>query len=174
MTNNQKNQVAAMNASGMTIDEIVIDTGIDRQEVEKFVEKRNSKRKTISAETKQAVIEWYQSGHTETMCAKKFGISPASAHRIIATAKEKEPTAAATATDSDVKTLQVQDTTKTAESQVLRGVEMIGVMQSMLLAAEGDFGAEVDIMALKADSDTAELVFRYGGKAYQLSFGIAF
>lgn len=51
---------------------------------------------------------------------------------------------------------------------------MIGVMQSMLLAAEGDFGAEVDIMALKADSDTAELVFRYGGKAYQLSFGIAF
>ncbi len=173
MTNEQKFQVAAMNASGMTVDEIVRDTKIDRQEVEDLIKERNDKRKTISETTKRAVIEWYQSGHTEKECAKKFGISPASAHRIIATAKEKEPTAAATATDSDVKDLQIQDSTKTAESQALRGVEMIGVMQSMLLAAEGDFGAEVDIMALKADSDTAELVFRYGGTAYSVQFGLA-
>ena len=33
--------------------------------------------------------------------------------------KEKEPAAAATATDSDVNTLQVQDTTSTAECQAL-------------------------------------------------------
>lgn len=121
MTNEQKFQVAAMNASGMSIDEIVLDTKLDRQEVEDLVKERNDKRKTISEATKRAVVEWYQSGHTEKACAKKFGISPASAHRIIAAAKEKEPTAAATATSSDVKTLQIQDSTVSAESQALEG-----------------------------------------------------
>lgn len=123
MTNEQKNQVAAMNASGMSIDEIVLDTGIGKQEVADFVAERNVKRKTISEQTKQAVVEWYQSGHTEKMCAKKFGISPASAHRIIAAAKEKEPAAAATATDSREITVQVKDSTKTAESQALESAK---------------------------------------------------
>ena len=173
MTNEQRNQVAAMNASGMTVDEIVIDTGIGKHEVEEFVKERNNKRR-ISAETKRAVIEWYQSGHTELMCAKKFGISPASAHRIITAVKEKEPTAAATATDSDVNTLQVQDTTSKPESQALRGVEVIGLMQTMLLGIEESFGYNVDIMSLRADSEQAHLMFRYGGTDYVLSFGLAF
>lgn len=174
MTNEQKNQVAAMNASGMSIDEIVLDTGLGKQEVADFVAERNVKRKTISEQTKQAVVEWYQSGHTEKMCAKKFGISPASAHRIIAAAKEKEPTAAATATDSDVKTLQVKDSTVSAESQALRGVEVIGLMQTMLLGIEESFGYNVDITSLRADSEQAHLMFRYGGTNYVLSFGLAF
>lgn len=123
MTNEQRNQVAAMNASGMSIDEIVLDTGLGKQEVADFVAERNVKRKTISEQTKQAVVEWYQSGHTEKMCAKKFGISPASAHRIIAAAKEKEPAAAATATDSREITVQVKDSTKTAESQALESAK---------------------------------------------------
>ena len=123
MTNEQKNQVAAMNASGMSVDEIVLDTGIAKNEVEKFVEERNSKRKTISAETKQAVVQWYQRGNSEAMCAKKFGISPASAHRIIACAKEKEPTTAATAADSEEKISQVECTTKSAESQALKAAK---------------------------------------------------
>lgn len=59
MTNEQKNQVAAMNASGMSIDEIVLDTGLGKQEVADFVAERNVKRKTISEQTKQAVVEWY-------------------------------------------------------------------------------------------------------------------
>jgi len=121
MTNEQKFQVAAMCNEGMSIDEIVLDTKLDRQEVEDLVKERNDKRKTISEATKRAVVEWYQSGNTEKQCAKKFGISPASAHRIIAAAKEKEPTAAATAIDSDVKTLQVKDSTVSAESQALEG-----------------------------------------------------
>lgn len=180
MTNEQRFQVAAMNASGMSIDEIVLDTKLDKQEVEDLVKERNDKKgkrgHPISNQTRQAIIQWYQSGHKVAETAKKFGIDPKTVKAAVGLlpAKEKEPTAAATATDSDVKTLQVQDSTKTAESQALRGVEMIGVMQSMLIAAEGDFGAEADIMALKADSDTAELVFRYGGKAYSLQFGLAF
>lgn len=174
MTNEQKNQVAAMNASGMSIDEIVLDTGLGKQEVADFVAERNVKRKTISEQTKQAVVEWYQSGHTEKMCAKKFGISPASAHRIIAAAKEKEPAAAATATDSREITVQVKDSTKTAESQALRGVEVIGLMQTMLIGIEESFGYNVDITSLRADSEQAHLMFRYGGTVYVLSFGLAF
>lgn len=170
MTNEQRNQVAAMNASGMTVDEIVIDTGIGKHEVEEFVKERNNKRR-ISAETKRAVIEWYQSGHTELMCAKKFGISPASAHRIITAVKEKEPAAAATATDSAVKTLQVQDTTSTAESQALKGVIMVSLLQTMLDEA---YGKDAEIMSLKADSDTAYIAFKYGDTVYSVQFGIAF
>lgn len=174
MTNEQKFQVAAMNASGMSIDEIVLDTKLDRQEVEDLVKERNDKRKTISEATKRAVIEWYQSGHTEKACAKKFGISPASAHRIIAAAKEKEPTAAATATDSKEKIVQVQNTTSKPESQALKGVEVIGLMQTMLIGIEESFGDNVEVMSLKADSDTASIVFRYGGTAYSVQFELAF
>lgn len=171
MTNEQKFQVAAMNASGMTVDEIVQDTKLDRQEVEDLIKERNDKRKTISETTKRAVIEWYQSGHTEKECAKKFGISPASAHRIIATAKEKEPAAAATATDSKENIVQVQNTTGSAESQALRGVNVLGLMQTML---EEAYGTDAEIMSLKADSDTASIMFRYGGTAYSVQFGLAF
>lgn len=133
----------------------------------------------IPDETRQAVAIDYLAGMQTTKIADKHNISVASVYNIIdevkmSDLKEKEPTAAATATDSKANIVQVQDTTSKSESQALRGVEMIGVMQSMLLAAEGDFGAEVDIMALKADSDTAELVFRYGGKAYSVQFGLAF
>lgn len=174
MTNEQKNQVAAMNASGMSIDEIVLDTGLGKQEVADFVAERNVKRKTISEQTKQAVVEWYQSGHTEKMCAKKFGISPASAHRIIAAAKEKEPTPAPTETDSKEKIVQVQNTTSKSESQALKGVEVIGLMQTMLIGIEENFGDNVEVMSLKADSDTASIVFRYGGTAYSVQFGLAF
>ena len=123
MTNEQKNQVAAMNASGMSIDEIVLDTGLGKQEVADFVAERNVKRKTISEQTKQAVVEWYQSGHTEKMCAKKFGISPASAHRIIAAAKEKEPTSAEAETITKGNYTNYNDTTKSAESQALESAK---------------------------------------------------
>lgn len=135
--------------------------------------------KAIPEETRQGVATDYLAGMSPKEIKDKYNIGESTVYNIISSMKmseltEKEPAAAATATDSKANIVQVQDTTSKSESQALRGVEMIGVMQSMLLAAEGDFGAEVDIMALKADSDTAELVFRYGGKAYQLSFGIAF
>jgi hypothetical protein len=53
-------------------------------------------------------------------------------------------------------------------------VEVIGLMQTMLIGIEENFGDNVDIMSLRADSDTASIVFRYGGTAYDLSFGLAF
>lgn len=124
MTNEQKNQVAAMNASGMSVDEITIDTGLDKQTVADFVAERNAKKKgrghPISEQTKQAIIEWYQSGHPVSQTAKKFGVDPKTVKNALGLLpKEKEPAAAATATDSDVKDLQIQDNTKTAESQAL-------------------------------------------------------
>lgn len=127
MTNEQRNQVAAMNASGMSIDEIVLDTKLDRKEVGDFVaerNKKNGKRAVITPELKQAVIEWYQSGHSEHQTGRKFGIAQSTVHRILA--KEKEPTPAATEVSSEVSSkndtnssVQVQDNTSSAESQAL-------------------------------------------------------
>ena len=131
MTNEQRNQVAAMNASGMSIDEIVLDTKLDRKEVEDFVAERNAKRgkrgHPISAQTKQAIVEWYQSGHNVSQTAKKFGVGQSSAYRIISEAQtEKEPTPAATEASSEVSSkndtnssVQVQNSTFSTESQAL-------------------------------------------------------
>lgn len=180
MTNEQKNQVAAMNASGMSVDEIVIDTRLDKSEVEAFVTERNEKKgkrgHPISAQTKQAIIEWYQSGHKVAETAKKFGVDPKTVKAAVGLlpVKEKEPAPAPTETSSDVKTLQIQDNTGSAESQALRGVEVIGLMQTMLISVEENFGDNVDIISLRADSEQAHLMFRYGGKDYVLSFGLAF
>lgn len=122
MTNEQKNQVAAMNASGMSVDEIVLDTGLDKQEVADFVTERNGKRgRPISEQTRQAIVEWYQSGHPVSQTAKKFGVDPKTVKKAVGLlpAKEKEPAAAATATDSREITVQVKDSTVSAESQAL-------------------------------------------------------
>lgn len=128
MTDVQRNQVAAMNSSGMTVDEIVLDTGLNKEEVELFIAERNNKRKAISETTKKAVIEWYQSGHSEKQCAKKFGISPASAHRIIAGAKEKRPAAAEAKTEPKKKTV-----IPTAEKQALKSAKdkMLAIYETL-------------------------------------------
>lgn len=173
MTNEQKNQVAAMNANGMSIDEIVLDTGLEKQEVADFVTERNDKRgRTISEQTRQAIVEWYQSGHPVSQTAKKFGVDPKTVKKAVGLLpKEKEPATAATAADSREITVQVKDSTKSAESQALRGVNVLGLMQTML---EEAYGTDAEIMSLKADSDTASIVFRYGGTAYSVQFGLAF
>jgi transposase-like protein len=173
MTNEQKNQVAAMNASGMSIDEIVLDTGLAKQEVADFVTERNGKRgHPISEQTRQAIVEWYQSGHPVSQTAKKFGVDPKTVKKAVGLLpKEKEPAAAATATDSEEITLHVKDSTKTAESQALRGVNVLGVLECAL---DNAYGNDAEIMSLRADSDTAGITFRYGGTAYDLSFGLAF
>ena len=179
MTNEQKNQVAAMNASGMSVDEITIDTGLDKQEVEAFVAERNAKKKgrghPISEQTKQAIVEWYQLGHPVSQTAKKFGVDPKTVKNALGLLpKEKEPAPAPTETSSNENIVQVQNTTASTKSQALRGVEVIGLMQTMLIGIEENFGDNVEVMSLKADSDTASIVFRYGSTAYSVQFGLAF
>ena len=175
MTNEQKNQVAAMNASGMSVDEITIDTGLDKQTVADFVAERNRKNgkgKPLTPETIAQVEDLTRKGWTVTDIKAKVGISPASISRIRSGMKtEKEPAAAATATDSDVKTLQIQNSTVSAESQALKGVNVLGILECALSDA---YGNDAEIMSLKADSDTASIMFRYGGTAYSVQFGLAF
>lgn len=173
MTNEQKNQVAAMNASGMSIDEIVLDTGLEKQEVADFVTERNGKRgRTISEQTRQAIVEWYQSGHPVSQTAKKFGVDPKTVKKAVGLLpKEKEPAAAATATDSKEKISQVECITELTKSQALRGVDVLGVLE---YALDGAYSSDAEIMSLRADSDTASIVFRYGGTAYSVQFGLAF
>ena len=173
MTNEQKNQVAAMNASGMSIDEIVLDTGLEKQEVADFVTERNGKRgRPISEQTRQAIVEWYQSGHPVSQTAKKFGVDPKTVKKAVGLLpKEKEPAAAEAVTSSKENIVQVQDTTKTAESQALKGVNVLGILECALSDA---YGTDAEIMSLRADSDTASIVFRYGGTDYSVQFGLAF
>jgi uncharacterized protein (DUF433 family) len=180
MTNEQKNQVAAMNASGMSVDEIVIDTGLDKKEIAAFVAERNEKKgkrgHPISAHTKQAIIEWYQSGHKVAETAKKFGVDPKTVKAAVGLlpAKEKEPASAPTETssvmsndDTEVSSIDNNSTDK-PKSQALRGVNVLGVLECAL---ENAYGNDAEIMSLKADSDTASIVFRYGGRFYKLEFG---
>ena len=133
----------------------------------------------IPDETRHAVATDYLAGMQTTKIADKHNISVASVYNIIdevkmSDLKEKEPTTAATVTDSKEKIVQVQNTTSKPESQALRGVEVIGLMQTMLIGIEENFGDNVEVMSLKADSDTASIVFRYGGTAYSVQFGLAF
>jgi len=175
MTNEQKNQVAAMNASGMSVDQIVLDTGLDKQTVADFVAERNRKNgkgKSLTPETIAQVEDLTRKGWTITDIKAKVGISPASISRIRSGMKtEKEPAATATATDSKANIVQVQNTTVSVESQALRGVNVLGILECALSDA---YGTDAEIMSLKADSDTASIVFRYGGAAYSVQFGLAF
>ncbi|WP_294471459.1 hypothetical protein [uncultured Ruminococcus sp.] len=47
----------------------------------------------------------------------------------------------------------------------------MGVLECALYNA---YGNDAEIMSLKADSDTASIVFRYGGTTYSVQFGLAF
>ena len=127
MTNEQKNQVAAMNASGMSVDEIVLDTGLDKQTVADFVAERNAKngkRTALTPEIVAQVEDLTRKGWTITDIKAKVGVSPASISRIRTNMKtEKEPAAVATATDSN-KDLHEnppisKDTTFSVECQAL-------------------------------------------------------
>lgn len=220
MTNEQKNQVAAMNAAGMSIDEILIDTGLDRQTVTDFVAERNALKAkkrgrgyAPSAQTKQAMVEWYQSGHSICATAKKFGVDPKTVKGAISAitgvdvttkrtakettketvketvketakpakkpTKEKEPATAATATEpkNESNTVQnnsapIKNNTFSEKCQALKGVEVIGLLQSTILAIEENFGSCAEIKSLRADSNDAIITFEYGGTEYAVSFGV--
>lgn len=143
-----------------------------------------ARHNALSDETKQAIALDYLAGMSQSKIAEKYGITASTVCKLVSKMKmseikEKEPTAAATATSSvsskDENNLaHTNDNTKAPESQALRGVEVIGLMQTMLIGIEENFGDCVEIMALKADSDTASIMFKYGEKAYSLQFGLAF
>ena len=135
--------------------------------------------KAIPEETRHGVATDYLAGMSPKEIKDKYNIGESTVYNIISSMKmseltEKEPTAAATATDSKANIVQVQNTTSKSESQALRGVEVIGLMQTMLIGIEESFGDNVEVMSLRADSDTASIMFRYGGTAYSVQFGLAF
>ena len=135
--------------------------------------------KAIPEETRHGVATDYLAGMSPKEIKDKYNIGESTVYNIISSMKmseltEKEPTAAATATDSKEKISQVECITELTKSQALRGVEVIGLMQTMLIGIEENFGDNVEVMSLKADSDTASIVFRYAGTAYSVQFGLAF
>ena len=203
MTNEQKNQVAAMYTEGMSITEIMTATKLEEHEVRGFVTERNKVNKRISNATKKAVINWYQQGNTAKQCANHYGLSPATVHRLIAIAKEqnkltavkhgekpiaenpiaenpvteekKEPATAATVTDPEDKNIDEisinKNTTENTDCQALRGIDIIGLMQSMLISISENFGGDTELVSIGANHKSAKVVFKYYDKDYSLTFG---
>ena len=138
-----------------------------------------AKHNALSDETKQAIALDYLAGMPQNAIADKHNVNAPTVSKIVSNMKmseikEKEPAAAGTATDSKENISHENNNTSKTESQALRGVEVIGLMQTMLIGIEENFGDNVEVMSLKADSDTASIMFRYGGGAYSLSFGTEF
>ena len=132
--------------------------------------------KAIPEETRHGVATDYLAGMSPKEIKDKYNIGESTVYNIISSMKmseltEKEPAAAATATDSKANIVQVQNTTGSAESQALKGVNVLGILECALSDA---YGTDAEIMSLKADSDTASIVFRCGGTAYSVQFGLAF
>ena len=134
------------------------------------IEKKRDTR-PLSDEVKAEVISMAESGSTIAEITAKTGVSRASISRIKSAMKEKEPATAATAADSREITVQVKDSTNSVESQALRGVNVLGVLECAL---DNAYGTDAEIMSLRADSEQAHIMFRYGGTDYVLSFGLAF
>lgn len=139
----------------------------------------------MTNDTKQSILKDYLSGIMQKDIAAKYQVSRSAVSKLLTTTKmseltdEKEPAPAPTETSSEVSdkadnNLQVHNITENPKSQALRGVDVIGLMQTMIISIEETFGDNAELMSLKADSDTASIMFRYGGKAYSLQFGLAF
>lgn len=78
----------------------------------------------ISDEVKAEIISLIEEGATIASIKERTGVSQASISRIKSAMKEKEPATAATAADSEEKNIvQVQDSTKSAESQALKAAK---------------------------------------------------
>lgn len=140
----------------------------------------------MTNDTKQNILKGYLSGMMQKDIAAKYQVSKSAVSKLLTTTKmseltdEKEPAPAPTETssvmsddDTEVSSIDNNSTDK-PKSQALRGVEVIGLMQTMLISVEENFGDNVDIISLRADSEQAHLMFRYGGTDYVLSFGLAF
>ena len=139
----------------------------------------------MTNDTKQSILKDYLSGMMQKDIAAKYKVSKSAVSKLLTTTKmseltdEKEPAPAPTETSSEVSdkadnNLQEHNITENPKSQALRGVEVIGLMQTMIISIEETFGDNAELMSLKADSDTASIVFRYRGTAYSVQFGLAF
>ena len=116
MTNEQKNQVAAMNASGMSVDEISAQAEIGAEEVTEFLASREHLKDTVR--------RLCEEGKSTVEIAEITGISTTTVGHIKGGLKRrKEPAAAEAVTSSKENIVQVQDTTKTAESQALKAAK---------------------------------------------------
>lgn len=182
MTDVQKMQVAAMAQEGMRIDEIVAATELKEHEVRGFVTERNKQKRKLSNKTKQAIVNWYKKGNSESKTANCFGVSISTVHRTIAVAKsdpknevtsdapesapkEKPVEAQPKTIEAEEQPTKTNDTTKIVECQALSGIDMIDDLREVANSVRGS-----EIARFTADDNTAHVEFRYKGISYVLSF----
>lgn len=135
LTQTDKTRIRQMREDGTLVSYIAAAMELTVEEVEAVLARKEppeqpktrieKKRDTrpLSDEVKAEVISMAESGSTIAEIKAKTGVSQASISRIKSAMKEKKPATAATAADSDVKTLHVKDTTKSAESQALKAAK---------------------------------------------------
>lgn len=145
MTTEKKAQIAAMNAKGMTVEEISKATGVNYTDVEVFIatrpnpETRASKPREeyhrMTTKERAKIIELSDSGMKQADISRQLGIPKSTVSRVLVDAgksakvkkEEKEPASAATDTSSEVKVHENLSTskniTKTSESQALEAAK---------------------------------------------------
>ncbi|MBR1382311.1 MAG: helix-turn-helix domain-containing protein [Ruminococcus sp.] len=190
MTTEKKAQIAAMNAKGMTVEEISKATGVNYTDVEVFLQTRSipmtkeepeqlprkrGRGQRISKQTKQAIIEWFQQGNSVAATARKFGVDPKTVRNVLNSETEKEPASAATDTspvieDDNINSLCNKSTTPEKKSQELSGISGLSLLECALDEWLG-IGQEAEIVSVRADQEDCELVFAYKKEKYIMTFG---
>lgn len=145
MTTEKKAQIAAMNAKGMTVEEISKATGVNCTDVEVFIatrpnpETRASKPREeyhrMTTKERAKIIELSDSGIKQADISRQLGIPRSTVSRVLidagkntrAKSIEKEPASAATDTSSEVRNCPnistSKDNTKASESQALEAAK---------------------------------------------------
>ena len=135
LTQTDKTRIRQMREDGTPVSYIAAAMELTVEEVEAVLARKEPpeqpktrtekkyRTEPISDEVKAEVISLIKDGATIASIKERTGVSQASISRIKAAMKEKEPTTAATAADSREITVQVKDSTKTAESQALKAAK---------------------------------------------------
>ena len=191
MTNQKKMQIAAMNAKGMSIEEISKLSGVNAADVEAFLMTRGAvpgsekaqepKKRTYNRMTPtllEKAVKLRAEGLTCAMIADQLGINQKTVEyhmrKIKAEQTKKEPAQAATCTDSEARNspnISTSDnTTETSRCQGLSGISGLGCLESALDEWLG-LGQEAEIVSVRADQTDSELVFEHKGEKYIMTFG---
>lgn len=175
MTNQKKMQIAAMNAKGMSIEEISELSGVNVADVEAFLVTRGRATETRDEEIHRLAAE----GMMQKDIAEKLGISRASVCKILKKESfrleetEKEPAPVAADTDSEVRNspnISTSDnTTEVPKCQGLSGISGLSCLESALDEWLG-LGQEAEIVSIEGDREKAYLRFLHEGQIYEMGF----
>ncbi len=191
MTNQKKMQIAAMNAKGMSIEEISKAANVNAADVEAFLMTRGGavpgsekaqepKKRTYNRMTPtllEKAVKLRAEGLTCAMIADQLGINQKTVEYHMRKAKteqiEKEPASVGADTDSEARNspnISISDnTTETSRCQGLSGISGLSCLETALDEWLG-LGQEAEIVSIEGDREKAYLRFLHDGQIYEMGF----